>query len=322
MTLITHNDRFAIFGARGMAGGAISRALERSGYHQQLKPSRAELDLLDPAAVQKWFSIHQPTVVVLAAAKVGGIHANNTYPADFLLENLKIQTHVIETAWRAGVRRLLFLGSSCIYPKFAEQPIKEESLLTGSLEPTNEWYAMAKISGIKLCQALRKQHGFDAISLMPTNLYGPGDNYHPENSHVLPALIRRFHEAVEGNAQSVVCWGTGTPLREFLHADDLGESCVFALERWQPGSGDPPFLNVGTGVDITIRALAEAVAEATGFTGQILWDTTKPDGTPRKQLDVSRLDTLGWRARISLTQGLASTVSEFCEQVREELVRL
>ena len=192
MSLITSNDRFAIFGARGMAGSAISRALDRAGYNQQLKPSRQELDLLDLLSVQRWFTEHQPTVVVLAAAKVGGIHANNTYPADFLLENLKIQTHVIETAWRSGVRRLLFLGSSCIYPKFAEQPIKEDALLTGALEPTNEWYAIAKIAGIKLCEALRQQHGFDAISLMPTNLYGPGDNYHQENSHVLPARFAAF----------------------------------------------------------------------------------------------------------------------------------
>ena len=261
-------------------------------------------------------------MVVLAAAKVGGIQANNSYPVDFLLENLKIQTHVIETAWRSGVRRLLFLGSSCIYPKFAEQPIKEEALLTGPLEPTNEWYAIAKITGLKLCEALRKQHGFDAISLMPTNLYGPGDNYHPDNSHVLPAFIRRFHEAAEAKVSTVTCWGTGTPLREFLHVDDLGEACVFVLERWQPGPEDPPFLNVGTGVDLTIGALAEAVAEATSFRGEILWDTTKPDGTPMKQLDVSRQAALGWRARIPLAQGLASTVAEFREQLSQQLVRL
>jgi len=261
-------------------------------------------------------------VVVLAAAKVGGIQANNSYPADFLLENLKIQTHVIETAWRSGVRRLLFLGSSCIYPKFAEQPIKEEALLLGPLEPTNQWYAIAKITGIKLCEALRKQHGFDAISLMPTNLYGPGDNYHRENSHVLPALICRFNEAAEAHAPSVTCWGTGTPLREFLHVDDLAEACVFALERWQPGASDPPFLNVGTGVDLTIRALAEVVAEATGYRGAILWDTSKPDGTPRKQLDISRLAALGWRARIPLAQGLANTMAEFREQLSQQLVRL
>ena len=322
MKLITTNDRFAIFGGRGMAGSAISRALERAGYQQQLKPSRTELDLLDPAAVHQWFAEHQPSVVVLAAAKVGGIQANNSYPADFLLENLKIQTNVIETAWRSGVRRLLFLGSSCIYPKFAEQPICEEALLSGPLEPTNEWYAIAKIAGIKLCEALRQQHGFDAISLMPTNLYGPGDNYHLENSHVLPALIRRFHEATDKKADKVQCWGSGSPLREFLHADDLGEACVFCLERWQLGPGDPPFLNVGTGVDLSIRELAEAVAKATGYSGAIEWDTSKPDGTPKKQLNVSRLAALGWRARISLAQGLASTVSEFREQLSQQLVRL
>ena len=322
MSLITPSDRFAIFGARGMAGSAISRALYRAGYHQQLKPIRQELDLLDPLAVQQWFIEQQPTVVVLAAAKVGGIHANNTYPADFLLENLKIQNHVIETAWCSGVRRLLFLGSSCIYPKFAEQPIREEELLKGPLEPTNEWYAIAKIAGIKLCDALRRQHSFDAISLMPTNLYGPGDNYHPENSHVLPALIRRFHEAVETKAESVTCWGTGTPLREFLHVDDLGEACVFALEQWQPQADEPNFLNVGTGLDLSIRQLAEAVAQATGFTGAITWDSTKLDGTPKKQLDVSRMATLGWQARIPLQEGLESTVALYRDQFIQNLVRL
>ena len=322
MTLITPNDRFAIFGARGMAGSAISRALDCAGYKQQLKPSRQQLDLLDPIAVQHWFSDHQPDVVVLAAAKVGGIHANNTYPADFLLENLKIQTYVIETAWRSGVRRLLFLGSSCIYPKFAEQPIKEESLLTGPLEPTNEWYAIAKIAGIKLCEALRKQHGFDAISLMPTNLYGPGDNYHPDNSHVLPALIRRFHEAAEADAESVTCWGTGSPLREFLHVDDLGEACVFALEHWQPQADEPTFLNVGTGLDLSIRELAEAVAQATGFNGTIHWDVTKPDGTPKKQLDVGRLKSYRWQAKISLLDGLSRTISDYREQLLENNLRL
>jgi GDP-L-fucose synthase len=272
--------------------------------------------------VERWFAEQQPTVVVLAAAKVGGIHANSSYPADFLLENLKIQTHVIETAWRSGVRRLLFLGSSCIYPKFAEQPIREEALLTGALEPTNEWYAIAKITGIKLCEALRRQHGFDAISLMPTNLYGPGDNYHPTNSHVLPALIRRFHEAAVTNAPSVTCWGTGTPLREFLHVDDLGEACVFALERWQPAPEELQFLNVGTGVDLTIHELAEAVAAATGYQGEISWDASKPDGTPKKQLDVSRLKALGWQVRIPLAEGLSSTVAEFRRALQQELVRL
>ena len=305
-----------------MAGSAISRALERAGYHQQLKPSRAELDLVDSLAVQQWFRENQPTVVVLAAAKVGGIHANNIYPADFLLENLKIQNNVIETACLSGVRRLLFLGSSCIYPKFAKQPIKEEELLTGALERTNEWYAIAKISGIKLCEALRKQYGFDAISLMPTNLYGPGDNYHPTNSHELPALIRRFHEATERGDTSVTCWGTGTPLREFLHVDDLGSACVFALERWKPGPDELNYLNVGTGVDLTIRELAESVVDATGFRGSIHWDASQPDGTPKKQLDVSRMAALGWRARISLQDGLCSTLAQFREDLNQQVARV
>ena len=320
--LINQDDRFFVAGHRGMAGSAICRALKRSGYETLLTASRDELDLLDLQAVKHWFAENEPTVVVLAAAKVGGIHANDTYPADFLLENLKIQMNVIETAWRNGVKRLLFLGSSCIYPKFAEQPIKEESLLTGALEPTNEWYAIAKIAGIKLCESLKKQYGFDAISLMPTNLYGPGDNYHPENSHVLPALIRRFHEAKESGAESVTCWGTGSPMREFLHVDDLGEACVFALENWQPKPEELQFLNVGTGVDLSIRELAEAVAGATGFLGAIHWDTSKADGTPKKQLDVSRLKALGWQARIPLEEGLRSTVALFRDQVSSSLVRL
>ena len=320
--LITPADRIFVAGHRGMAGSAICRALQRAGHSNLLTASRAELDLLDPQAVQRWFGEHKPTVVVLAAAKVGGIQANSSYPADFLLDNLKIETNVIETAWRSGVRRLLFLGSSCIYPKFAEQPIREEALLTGALEPTNEWYAIAKIAGLKLCAALRCQHGFDAISLMPTNLYGPGDNYHPTNSHVLPALIRRFHEAAERGDAKVTCWGSGTPLREFLHVDDLGEACVFALEQWQPGPDELQHLNVGTGVDLSIRELAQVVAAATGFAGEIHWDSSKPDGTPRKQLDVSRLAALGWRARIPLAEGLASTVAEFRDQFSQQLVRL
>ena len=329
--LITPDDRIFVAGHRGMAGSAICRALQRAGYGNVLTADRSALDLEDAEAVAAWFNAQRPTVVVLAAAKVGGIHANNSYPADFLLANLKIQNNVIEGAWRSGVRRLLFLGSSCIYPKFADQPIREEALLTGALEPTNEWYAIAKITGIKLGQALRKQHGFDAISLMPTNLYGPGDNYHPTNSHVLPALIRRFHEAAERGEASVTCWGTGSPLREFLHVDDLGEACVFALEHWDPAApeaptdeaGEPlPFLNVGTGIDLTIRDLAEAVAKATGFQGEIVWDSSKPDGTPKKQLDVSRLAQLGWRARIPLAEGLSSTISSFRQQLQDNLVRL
>ncbi len=326
--LMTPADRIYVAGHRGMAGSAICRALQRAGYGNPaeagavLTATRADLDLLDGAAVERWMAAHQPTVVVLAAAKVGGIQANASQPADFLLENLKIQTQVIEAAWRSGVRRLLFLGSSCIYPKFAEQPIREEALLTGALEPTNEWYAIAKITGIKLCEALRRQHGFDAISLMPTNLYGPGDNYHPTNSHVLPALIRRFHEAVEANAPSVTCWGTGSPLREFLHVDDLGSACVFALEHWSPEPGEPTFLNVGTGVDLSIRELAEAIACAFGYQGTILWDASKPDGTPKKQLDVSRLAALGWRARIPLADGLIDTVRQFRQELEQQRVRL
>lgn len=314
--LIRPADRIFVAGHRGMAGSAICRALVAKGYGEAgggalLSASRSELDLLDPVAVGDWFATNKPDVVILAAAKVGGIHANATYPADFLLDNLKIQNHVIETAWRSGVRRLLFLGSSCIYPKYAEQPIQEEALLTGPLEPTNEWYAIAKIAGIKLCEALRQQHGFDAISLMPTNLYGPGDNYHPTNSHVMAALIRRFHEAKASNAASVTCWGTGTPLREFLHVDDLGEACVFALENWVPGPEESSFLNVGTGVDLPIADLANQVAAAWGFGGTICWDTTKADGTPRKLLDVSRLKAMGWSARIPLAEGIRLTVANY-----------
>ena len=336
LDLISKDDRFYVAGHRGMAGSAIFRALARSGYGNStsggalLTATRQELDLLDGAAVQCWFQHHRPTVVVLAAAKVGGIQANNSYPADFLLDNLKIQVNVIEAAWRSGVRRLLFLGSSCIYPKYAPQPIKEESLLTGSLEPTNEWYAIAKITGIKLCESLRKQYGFDAISLMPTNLYGPGDNYHPSNSHVLPALIRRFNDAVQNGDSLVTCWGSGNPLREFLHVDDLGEACVFALEKWSPSSPNAPcdehnrplpFLNVGTGIDLSIRDLAEAVAEATGFSGVIDWDTSKPDGTPKKQLDVTRLAGLGWQARIPLIDGLKETVQNYRTELSSGLLR-
>ena len=317
--LIRPSDRIFVAGAHGMAGSAIVRALQASGYGDPinggsiLQPSRQALNLLDDVAVRHWINEQKPDVVVLAAATVGGIEANRSRPADFLLENLRIETQVIEAAWRAGTRRLLFLGSSCIYPKYAEQPIREESLLTGALESTNEWYAIAKIAGIKLCEALRIQHGFDAISLMPTNLYGPGDNYHPNNSHVLPALIRRFKEAKQNGENSVRCWGTGRPLREFLHADDLGRACVFALENWSALSEDAPkndegkqlaFLNVGTGIDLSIRSLAERVAAAVNFEGTIEWDHSKPDGTPKKQLDVSRLTAMGWKAEIDLKKGL------------------
>ena len=313
--LITTADRIFVAGHRGMAGSAITRALTAAGYNNQLTATRSELDLEDGVAVRAWFETHKPEVVVLAAAKVGGIYFNDTYPADFLLDNLKIQNHVIESAWRSGTRRMLFLGSSCIYPRLAPQPIKEEYLLTGPLEPTNEWYATAKIAGIQLCRALRKQYGFDAISLMPTNLYGPGDNYHPTNSHVLPALIRRFHEAAQGNVPSVTCWGSGSPLREFLHADDLASAALFCLQHWQPRADDPiQHLNVGTGVDLSIKELAELVAKTVGYKGEILWDASKPDGTPKKQLDVSRLAELGWRAATTLEKGLASTYSIYAEK--------
>ena len=334
--LIQPSDKIFVAGARGMAGGAIVRALKQSGYGDPaqggalLTPSRQELDLLDDGAVRQWMTQQKPDVVVLAAATVGGIEANRSRPADFLLQNLRIETQVIEAAWRAEARRLLFLGSSCIYPKFATQPIREEALLTGALEPTNAWYAIAKIAGIKLCEALRLQHGFDAISLMPTNLYGPGDNYHPSGSHVLPALMRRFHEAKNSGSASVTCWGTGTPLREFLHADDLGEACVFALENWsalnehapRDDEGQPlAFLNVGTGIDLSIRELAEQVAAAVGFNGSIDWDQSKPDGTPKKQLDVSRLAAMGWRARINLSEGLPMAYKDFSNHLAAGTLR-
>jgi GDP-L-fucose synthase len=321
--LITLDDRIFVAGHRGMAGSAILRRLEQGGYEHRLTADRHSVDLTDPATTTAWFAEHRPDVVVLAAAKVGGIQANATYPADFLLDNLKIQNNVIEAAWRHGARRLLFLGSSCIYPKFAEQPIREEALLTGPLEPTNEWYAIAKIAGIQLCRALHQQHGFDAFSLMPTNLYGPGDNYHPTNSHVLPALIRRFHEACRDGATVVTCWGSGTPRREFLHVDDLADAAVFCLEHWRPADSDIPFLNVGTGADLPIRELAEQVAAAVGFRGRIDWDTSKPDGTPRKLLDVQRLATLGWRAGIALEVGLRATAADYVQRQQAGLeVRL
>ncbi|MCP9931276.1 GDP-L-fucose synthase [Cyanobium sp. AMD-g] len=312
--LISPDDRIFIAGHRGMAGSAITRRLKAEGHQKLLTVGRSELDLMDATAVAAWFADQRPDVVVLAAARVGGILANATYPADFLLDNLKIQQNVIESAWRHGSRRLLFLGSSCIYPKLADQPIREEALLQGPLEPTNEWYAIAKITGIQLCRALRQQHGFDAISLMPTNLYGPGDNYHPTNSHVLPGMIRRFQEAREAGAEEVVCWGSGRPRREFLHVDDLAAAALFCLRHWQPGTEDLQHINVGTGTDVSIQDLATMVAEAVDFRGRIAWDTSKPDGTPRKLLDVSRLAALGWRSEIPLQEGLRRTVAEFVSE--------
>jgi GDP-L-fucose synthase len=284
-------------------GSALVRELERRGCRELILKSRAEVDLRDQGAVTRMFAETAPEYVILAAAKVGGILANSTQPAEFLYDNLAIQTNVIHAAWKAGARKLVFLGSSCIYPKFAPQPIKEESLLTSALEPTNEAYAIAKIAGLKLAAAYRAQYNFDAISLMPTNLYGPGDNFDLKTSHVLPAMIRRFHEAKLAETPEVVLWGTGTPRREFLHVDDLASATCFALEHYADGAP----LNVGTGEDVTIAELAAAVARVVGYTGAIRYDASKPDGTPRKLLEVSRLEALGWKARIGLEDGLRST---------------
>ncbi len=296
-----------VAGHRGMVGSAIWRELERQGFHRLLGRGRAELDLLDAEAVARFFEKEKPEYVFVAAARVGGILVNNKYPADFLWENLQIQNHVIHQAWKSRVKKLLFLGSSCIYPKLAPQPLKEEYLLTGPLEPTNEWYAVAKIAGIKLCQALRRQHGCDFISAMPTNLYGPNDNYDPESSHVLPALIRKFHEAKTTGAKAVVCWGTGAPRREFLHADDLAAACVFLMRHYSENN----FINIGSGSDLPIRELAELVRRAIGFEGEIAWDTTKPDGTPRKLMDSSRILALGWQPRIDLEAGIRRAYDDF-----------
>jgi len=294
-----------------MVGSAIARRLQADGATHLLLRSRTELDLTDQAAVEAFFAAEKPEYVFLAAAKVGGIHANNAYPAEFLRDNLAIQTNVIHSAWKHGAARLCFLGSSCIYPKLAPQPLREEYLLTGPLEPTNEWYAVAKIAGIKMCQAYRRQYRFDAISLMPTNLYGPGDNFHPDNSHVLPALIRRLHEAKERGDASVAIWGTGTPRREFLHVDDLADACVF-LMRGYSGEG---IVNVGTGSDVSILELARLVAQVVGYAGETRTDPSRPDGTPRKLLDVSRLEAMGWKARVGLREGVESTYTWFLEHL-------
>jgi GDP-L-fucose synthase len=305
--------RVYVAGHRGLAGSAIWRALSAAGFGDLVGARSSEVDLRDRAATFDYLLSTRPGVVVLAAARVGGIVANSTYPAEFLSENLQIQVNVMDAAQAAGVQRLLFLGSSCIYPKFAEQPIRESSLLTGALEPTNDAYAIAKIAGIMQVQAHRRQYGVRWISAMPTNLYGPGDNFDPENSHVLPALIRRFHEATASGAASVVLWGSGTPRREFLHVDDLGRAIVDLLD----GYDDPETINVGVGEDVTIRELAETVADVVGFTGETVQDTSRPDGTPRKLLDVTRLRGLGWEPRIPLREGIASTYRWFVEHRAE-----
>ena len=328
--LINKADKIFIAGSGGMVGSAIKRKLKANGYKNLEYPSRNKLDLTNTELVNKWFGEKKPNIVILAAAKVGGIYANNKYPVDFLLENLKIQNNVIEIAWKNGVKRLLFLGSSCIYPKFSNQPIKEEELLKSELEKTNEWYALAKISGVKLCQALRRQYGFDAISLMPTNLYGEGDNYHSQNSHVLPALLNRFHCHKLGNKNVIKCWGTGKPRREFMHVDDLADACIFALESWDPNKRGAPldekgeplnWLNVGAGVDIQIKALAEMIANITCYRGDIIWDTNKPDGTYQKLLDVSKINALGWSAKITLKEGLKKTYKIFKKDFKENNLR-
>ncbi|AHF89241.1 GDP-fucose synthetase [Opitutaceae bacterium TAV5] len=306
-----------IAGHHGMVGGALVRRFSREAGAEIVVRTRRELDLTSQAAVDAFYAEQKPDVAIIAAAKVGGIHANNTYPAGFLYDNLAIAANTLHGAYKAGVKRVLFLGSSCIYPKHAPQPMPEDCLLTGSLEPTNEAYAIAKITGLKLCQYYRKQYGVLFHSAMPTNLYGPGDNYHPQNSHVLPALIRRFHEAKAAGAPEVVAWGTGTPMREFLHVDDLADACAFLLGLDNP----PDWINVGTGVDVTIRELTETVASVVGYAGKITWDPTKPDGTPRKLMDVSRLAGLGWRAAIDLRTGIGKTYASFLTELASGRLR-
>jgi GDP-L-fucose synthase len=298
--------RVYVAGHRGMVGSALVRRLGRVDC-EIITAGRDKLDLLDSAATKRFLAESKPDVVILAAAKVGGIHANNAYPAEFIYENLTISVNAIHSSHKAGVKKLLYLGSSCIYPKMAHQPMVEDELLSGPLEPTNEWYAVAKIAGMKLCQAYRRQYGADFISVMPTNLYGQGDNYHPENSHVVAALIRRFHEAKLAGAQSVTIWGTGKPHREFLFVDDLADACIFVLENY---SGEP-HLNVGTGKDTTIADLARLVADVVGFDGKFFFDLSRPDGTPRKLLDVSKLTTMGWTARTPLRAGIAAAYADF-----------
>ena len=324
--LLNKEDKILIAGANGLAGNAILISLKKSGYGNPknggviFTPRRQELNYLNAKDVDYWIKKNKPNVVIVAAGKVGGIHANMTSPSEFLLENLKIELNLIETSWKYGVRRLLFLGSSCIYPKDSACPITEELLMEGKLEPTNEFYALAKIAGIKLCESLRKQYKFDAITLMPTNLYGPCDNYNDKSSHVMAALIKRFIQAKESNEKEVICWGTGAPKREFLHSSDLGDACVFALENWGLNKKNAPkdkngnllnMLNVGTGKEISIKELSEKIAEITNFQGKITWDNSKPDGVFRKVLDVSKFKSLGWEPKIELDKGLQTVIEEY-----------
>lgn len=304
------SSKIFVAGHRGLVGSAIYRELQSQGYQKVLGRARSELDLLDTAAVNAFYATEKPEYVIIAAAKVGGILANDTQPADFLYQNLQIQNNLIHGAYKAGVRKLLFLGSSCIYPKHAPQPMKEEHLLTGPLEPTNQWYAVAKIAGIKLCQAYRRQHRCDFISAMPTNMYGPNDNYDLQTSHVLPALIRKFHEAKASNSPTVICWGTGSPMREFLYADDLARGCLHLMHHYS----EEQFINIGSGSEVSIRELSETVSRVVGYSGQIIWDTSKPDGTPRKLMDNSRLFALGWKPVVALEAGIRLAYQDYLKR--------
>ena len=309
----TRDSRIYVAGHGGLVGSAVIRSLKGQGFENLIVRSRKELDLTEQSAVRRFFEDAKPQAVIMAAARVGGIQANNSHPAGFLRDNLLIQDNVIDAAYRSGVEKFVFLGSSCIYPKLAPQPIKEDYLLTGPLEPTNEWYAIAKIAGIKMCQAYRREFGFNAISLMPTNLYGPGDNFDLQNSHVLPALLRKFHEAKRRNDSSVEIWGTGTPRREFLHVDDLADAVLYLLQNYD----GEPIVNIGWGEDLTIRELAHTIMSVIGYTGALTFDHSKPDGTPRKLLDVSRLQSLGWRPRITLRAGVEETYAWFKEHAAD-----
>jgi len=314
------NAKIFVAGSNGLVGSAIVRRLGAGGYANLLTPEIDRLDLTDQQAVRAYFDTERPDYVILAAARVGGIHANNTYPAEFIYLNLMIQSNVIHSAWQFGVKRLLFLGSSCIYPKLAPQPMKEEHLLTGLLEPTNEPYAIAKIAGIKMCESYNRQYGARFVAVMPTNLYGPGDNFHPQDSHVMPALIRRFHEAKLVGTEEVVVWGSGTPMREFLFVDDMADGCLYVLNLDEKNLAEhllsypkPCFVNLGTGIDVTIRELAETIREVVGYSGRLSFDATKPDGTPRKLQDVSRMRALGWEAKVQLREGIERTYRWFLD---------
>ncbi len=332
------NQKVFIAGASGMVGSAIKRAFLRNKKYNSknnliiLSPTRKECDLSNHNSVDNWLKKNKPNIVIIAAAKVGGIYANKTYPTEFILENLKIQTNLIELSYKYKVEKLLFLGSSCIYPKFANQPIVEEELLSGHLEATNQYYALAKIAAIKLCEALGKQYKFNAICLMPTNLYGPGDNYHTINSHVLPALIRKISDAKKNSLKSITCWGSGKPLRDFLHVDDLADACLFALEKWNPAQdiNSPKdkfgntlyWLNVGSNSEISISNIVKKIASNIGYEGEIIWDESKPDGTPRKILDTSRMRILGWESTINLDLGIKLTIDSYQDEINKNKIRI